>query len=195
MDLLFFFIIVIAVLLALLWLWGLSLPKTWTIEKAVLIKGQPREIFPLLADFEQWSIWTVWNDTDSASLQIEYPKKGEFHSSQMVWRKGIPAEWTMRKIVVPSLVEMDLRLKTGKLHLQATLALGITDGQHCQLAWRLNVVEKDSNDNPLNRMQGLLMKNYFNKAISRNLQQLQQLYADKTENFGLDSEDPTELEA
>ncbi len=42
------------------------MPKTYRVERAVLIRAKPEAVFPLLADLKQWAKWGVWHERDPA---------------------------------------------------------------------------------------------------------------------------------
>ena len=47
------------------------MPKTYSVERAVVIQAKPEAVFPLLADLKQWSKWGVWYERDPA-MTIAY---------------------------------------------------------------------------------------------------------------------------
>jgi len=47
------------------------MPKTYHVERAIVIQAKPEAVFPLLADLKQWSTWGVWYDRDPA-MTIAY---------------------------------------------------------------------------------------------------------------------------
>ena len=47
------------------------MPKTYRVERAVVIQAKPEAVFPLLADLKQWPKWGVWHERDPA-MTIAY---------------------------------------------------------------------------------------------------------------------------
>jgi uncharacterized protein YndB with AHSA1/START domain len=49
------------------------MPKTYRVERAVVIRAKPEAVFPLLADLKQWPKWGVWHERDPAMTFVYSP--------------------------------------------------------------------------------------------------------------------------
>jgi len=61
----------LAVLVLVLVVVSFFMPKTYRVERTVVIRAKPEAVFPLLADLKQWSAWGVWYERDPA-MTIAY---------------------------------------------------------------------------------------------------------------------------
>jgi uncharacterized protein YndB with AHSA1/START domain len=59
-------LIVVAGLIGLVLVLAAMRPDTFTVERKAVIKAPPDRIFPLIADFHNWTSWSPWEKIDPA---------------------------------------------------------------------------------------------------------------------------------
>lgn len=45
---------------------AMAQPNSFAVTRSITIKAPPEKIYPLIADFHQWSIWSPWEHLDPA---------------------------------------------------------------------------------------------------------------------------------
>ncbi len=58
------FIIGLVILIAAIYLIGLTLPNTFHVQRSVVIKSEPAQIYSQLVDLRRWQQWGVWFKRD-----------------------------------------------------------------------------------------------------------------------------------
>lgn len=58
--------IVIAIIIAVVLILAATKPDTFSVERAAVMNAPADKIFPLIADFHQWSNWSPWENRDPA---------------------------------------------------------------------------------------------------------------------------------
>lgn len=65
-------IVWLVVLIALLIVVAYLLPKTYHVERSIVIKAEKQVVFDMVCDFQKWDLWTPWSaDTDTTAV-IEF---------------------------------------------------------------------------------------------------------------------------
>lgn len=63
---------------------GLVLPRTWHVERTIVINAAPERIFPQIANPRRWQDWSVWNK--QMDPQVRYTYEGP--------ESGVGAKWS-----------------------------------------------------------------------------------------------------
>jgi hypothetical protein len=152
--------IVLAVLLLpiVLILISLFLPSRFQVEREVVIRAQPAEIFPWINELQRWPEWTPWNTNREPSLayQMTGPASGP----------GAMQSWTARS------GNGSIKLLTADPATGVTYELNFNDGRFISRGQiRLEPASPGTNDtrvtwtntgdlgwNPVGRYLGLLME-------------------------------------
>jgi hypothetical protein len=51
---------------------GLFLPRTWHVERSVVINASPEHIHPLVNELKAWQSWAAWNNEMDPEVKYEY---------------------------------------------------------------------------------------------------------------------------
>lgn len=154
---------------------GLLLPKSWRVEREILIQAPPAQVFPYLNSLKKWRDWAVWY-RNNPQLAIEYsgPDAGAGATSR--WkdadRRGamkILQSDTDRRIVY--LVLFD----GGEFELEGAITLTPEDGG-TRVVW--GTAGKVGN-NPVNRYIALLLSHRIGVDFAQSLAQLNALLEPK----------------
>ena len=77
-------------LIVILFIISIFLPSSYYIERSIVIKAEPEDIFPYFDNLKKWPDWTVWNKTMDSTVVFNYegPESGngaisKWHSKNM----------------------------------------------------------------------------------------------------------------
>lgn len=174
MSTLFVLLTLIGFLLLLIVMGGLFLPKTWVIEKAVLIPERPAPLYPWVGDLDRWPKWMTWIPEDTLVLEKLPP------AADIVDSGRINGHLTLTERRPPEEVHYRFTIAEGRLEVHGTLVLGAADLEYTQLAWRCQLQPLTDN-NPIRRYQAYFLKNYFDTAIESSLQTLLEQFEPSSE--------------
>lgn len=165
MDIIFVLLTLVGFFLLLVVLGGLFLPKTWVIEKAVLIHARPNTLYPSVGKLNQWTQWMAWIPEDAPVLEklppvIEWTDSGRINGRVTLTQQQPPKE-----------IHYHFEVGDGQLEVLGTLVLDAADLEYTQLAWRCQLKPLTDN-NPIRRYQAYFLKNYLDTAIESSLQTL-----------------------
>lgn len=79
-------------------------------ERSITISASPETIYPLIADFHQWTRWSPWEGLD-ADLERNYSGPDGEVGAHYSWkgnRKAGQGSMTMTDLVEPTTVSLDL---------------------------------------------------------------------------------------
>ncbi|MES3035047.1 MAG: SRPBCC family protein [Gemmatimonadota bacterium] len=70
-------LLVVLGIVAIIALRALFIPGSFRVERSVMVKASPEQIFPLLNDFQQFGRWSPWEKLDPAmERQVSTPSAG-----------------------------------------------------------------------------------------------------------------------
>ncbi len=55
-----------------IYLYGLTLPGEWHVERSILIRAAPSEIYPLVETPKEWPEWSPWSKRGDATAELEF---------------------------------------------------------------------------------------------------------------------------
>ena len=55
---------------------GICLPSTFTMSNYLNMRGNSKDIYQRIEDFNNWNDWAIWNEDDSMLITISKPSKG-----------------------------------------------------------------------------------------------------------------------
>ena len=65
-EVIVFIAIILAIVIALALILAAGKPDTFRLTRTAVVKAAPETIFPLIADFHEWSKWSPWENRDPA---------------------------------------------------------------------------------------------------------------------------------
>ena len=113
--------------------------STYTVERTRMIEAPPERVFPLIADFRQWTRWSPWEDVDP-ELQRSYTGAESGVGAVYGWsgnRTAGAGRMEILRAEPNELVEIDLRFeKPFKSHNTTTFLLAGA-GDRTEVTWRM----------------------------------------------------------
>ena len=148
-----------------------QLPSKWSIEKAVLIKAQPFEIFQLISHFENWSKWTFWSVENGyvISFEVQSADLGAIIRINSVKFKAI---LTITHCNSPRELHYQMSIDNGSFVLYGIILLADSTVEYTQVAWRCTM-HKSYSSRVFRRYQIYFLKKYMENAVQESIVQLQ----------------------
>lgn len=173
MDILFVLLTLVGLFLLLVLVGGLFLPRTWVIEKAVLIHTRPNVLYPIVGNLDQWSQWMTWVPEGTPVLEKLPPMLEWSDNSRINGRVTVTVQRP------PNEIHYHFEVADGQLDVFGTLVIGAADPEYTQLAWRCQLQPLTDN-HPIRRYQAYFLKNYLDTAIESSLQTLLEQFKSTT---------------
>jgi|SRR5215210_1795473 len=115
------------------------MPSTYNVERSRTINAPVERVFPLIADFKQWTRWSPWEDVDP-DLHREYAGSDNGTGAVYAWsgnRKAGAGKMTITNAEENRLVDIDLQFeKPFKSRNRTTFTLE-PSGESTQVTWRM----------------------------------------------------------
>ena len=132
---------------------GLFLPRTYTIERSIVITASKQQIHELCADLEQWPRWTPWFKADPG-IEITMGPRSRGEGAHQAWHgKDSQGKLTFTRSDPAWGVGFDLWLNDGSTEAVCTMRYAVVDSG-VQVTWDMT---GDAGFNLLDRFFGLLM--------------------------------------
>lgn len=180
MGLLVVFIGLVVLLGIGIWVVGKQLPSKWEIEKAVLVRATPEQIYPLLEDLHQWELWSNWC-SEQEDMELEYKGAAQGMGAAMIWTTSrLQGQFTLTRCQSPNEIQYHLDINRGKFTLTGTLFLSVTDAEFTQVAWRCALVPPKHFQFIL-RYQIHFLRSFFETAIEESLVGMQTIFQPEEE--------------
>jgi uncharacterized protein YndB with AHSA1/START domain len=145
-------LIVIAVLLAVLFLGGYALSSKFTVARSTVVNAPAAKVYGLVASPREWKSWSVWNQRDPA-MQITYggPQTGAGSSWEWKSKTEGDGKMTFTAAEPDKRVDYDLYFPDFGTTSAGTLAFA-PEGSGTKVTWTMN---GDMGSNPLFRWMAL----------------------------------------
>ncbi len=111
----------------------------YTVERTRTIDAPAERVFPLIADFRQWTRWSPWEDVDP-ELQRSYSGAESGVGAVYGWsgnRKAGAGRMEILRAEPDELVEIDLRFEKPFKSQSTTTFLLDSDGDRTHVTWRM----------------------------------------------------------
>lgn len=83
-------LIAAALLVALLnagaYVYGLTLPDEWHVEESVVVVASPEDVYPLVASPKRWPEWASWNKTRDATVEFSFEGPDSDKGAAFSWQ-------------------------------------------------------------------------------------------------------------
>jgi effector-binding domain-containing protein len=131
------------------------LPKTYKVERSIIIKSKPEIIYGLTSNFQLWHLWVKWTkELDTTAVFETTGDPGQVGTSwKWEGKKLGQGEMFAEELIPGQLVAYDLAFDKGKYKSKGKIIIE-NQGDSCQVSW---VDEGDLGYNPMSRYMGLLM--------------------------------------
>ena len=82
--------LLVVVALGALLAYAATRPDTFSLSRSIAINAPAARIFPLIADFHEWTRWSPWEKMDPAMKKIARGPANERGSHTLAWRMTQP---------------------------------------------------------------------------------------------------------
>jgi uncharacterized protein YndB with AHSA1/START domain len=116
-----------------------SMTSTYTVERSRTIQASVERVYPLIADFHQWTRWSPWEDVDP-DLQRAYSGADSGVGAVYAWsgnRKAGSGRMEILRAEPDQLVEVDLRFEKPFKSESVTTFLLEPAGEETRVTWRM----------------------------------------------------------
>ncbi len=160
-------LMVLIIAVALVTLVGLFLPKTFHVERTVVIDAPPADIHAFTGDLRMWEEWTPWIENDP-TIEITYGSTttGEGASQSWVGDSG-DGELTFTRCDEASGVAYDMAFDQGRYPSTGALVYA-PDGGSTRVTWTMD----GANVGITGRWMGLLMDSFIGPMFEQGLDKL-----------------------
>ncbi|MDP1829695.1 MAG: SRPBCC family protein [Archangium sp.] len=115
---------------------GLVLPRTWRVERHVVINATPARIHPLLFDLKRWQEWSVWTRALDPMLRNTYEGPQDGVGAKWMW---LGPTMGRGQIVITASdplrgVELDESIESEVVNARASLAF-TAEGDATRVTW------------------------------------------------------------
>jgi hypothetical protein len=171
--------LVVLGLLVLLALIGLTLPRSYRVERSVLIQAKPTAIFPHVNELKRWPDWTAWNQARYTDMRVNFEGPDTGVGAVYKWEGDSSGIGSLRitKSDPAQGVWYDLDFDNGK-HLSQGSILFEAEGDATRVVWSN---DGDLGLNPVNRWFGLLMDKMMGPDFATGLENLKRRAETETE--------------
>ena len=111
----------------------------YTVERTRTIEAPAERVFPLVADFRQWTRWSPWEDVDP-DLHRSYAGAESGVGAVYAWsgnRKAGAGRMEILRAEPDSLVEVDLQFEKPFRSRNTTTFTLVPEGDRTQVTWRM----------------------------------------------------------
>jgi uncharacterized protein YndB with AHSA1/START domain len=142
----------LAVLVLVLVVGSFFMPKTYHVERAIVIQAKPEAVFPLLADLRQWSTWGVWYERDPV-MTITYSPVTTGVGAFSDWKSKSQGNGkaTVTAVVPLKSVTYTLEFPDNGMTGVGRLAMGATEGGSLRV---VSSMDGELGINPMMRLMG-----------------------------------------
>jgi uncharacterized protein YndB with AHSA1/START domain len=154
---------------------GLLLPKSWRVEREILIQAPPAQVFPYLNSLKKWRDWAVWY-RKNPQMTTEYsgPDAGAGATSRWSDADGRGAMKILQSVTDRRIVYLVL-FDGGEFELEGAITL-TPEGGGTRVVWN---AAGEAGNNPVNRYFALLLSRWIGEDFAQSLAQLKALLEPK----------------
>lgn len=115
---------------------GLVLPRTWRVERHVVINAAPARIHPLLFDLKRWQEWSVWTRAMDPLLRNTYEGPQDGVGAKWLWLGPTMGRGQLVITASDPLrgIELDESIESEVVNAKASLAFS-AEGGATRVTW------------------------------------------------------------
>ena len=143
-------------------------PKMVKVEREVFIAASPQQVFPYLANFKKFKVWSPWSEMDPKTEYVFSGVDGEVGSS-MTWASEVTGKGTQTLVEARPFQYVKTGLEFDGQN-PAVAYFNLTpEGQGTKVVWGLDA---DMGNNPMGRWMGLAMDSMLGPDYEKGLASL-----------------------
>lgn len=172
MKILKWLLVVVLVLVLVLLVGGLMLPRSFTVERSVVVSAPVADVYAQVAAPRAWKAWSVWNRRDPA-MQITYSGPAEGTGATWAWKSASEGDgrMTMTAAQPPNRVGYALYFPDFDSTSTGSFTFTPEDGA-TRVVWQM---QGDMGANPLYHWMPLLMRGTMERDFDAGLANLKAL--------------------
>ena len=150
---------------------GFFLPKTYHVERTVVINAPAEKIFPEVSDLRSWDDWSPWKESDP-TIKTTYAEKTSGIGGKMTWKsdKDPGGSLEITEVQPNEMVGYDLYFEgypktTGYITLEE-------ENNATTVKW---VMDGSMGTNPFSRYFGLMIDSMVGKDFEKGLNKLKMI--------------------
>ncbi len=168
----------LALLLAGLAGWTLTLDSQWRVERSIDIAAPPGPVFAYVSLLRNWPEWTAWTPAEYPDLQYQFSGPEWGVGATQRWHDGaMRGELRVTEFLPGEYLEYQLQMQDGKTRLRGSLRIEPA-GQGSRLRWSC---WGESGSSPIDK---LLIRAYLpmiGRDFDRGLRNLQARFREQVE--------------
>lgn len=159
----------LAVLVLLLVIVAFLLPRTYRIERTIVIQAKAERVYPMFADLRRWKEWGAWQEKDPA-MKMTYAEKTTGVGAWSAWESATEGSgrMTFTTVEAPKRVVYKLEFPDMGTSSEGTMSLALA-GDGVKVTW---VDAGDLGMNPLFRWFGLFLERMIGPDFEKGLANL-----------------------
>lgn len=130
-----FSIAVIAVVVVALII-GLLLPRSWRVERSIVIADKPERIAPYVIDLRRWQDWSVWTKAFDPLLRNTYEGPSDGVGARWLWLGPKMGRGRIEIVAADPLrgIELDQAIESDVVNSHGTIAFSV-EGDGTRVTW------------------------------------------------------------
>ena len=165
-------IIWIIAILAILVIVAYLLPRTYMVERSIVINADKEIIYDYLCDLNKWEEWTPWSEDMDSTMTMEVTGNCEVGAMQKWSDESGDGQLIVTEMVPYQLIKYDLSFYEGKYTSQGTMTIDPQDEGGYLVTWS---DEGDLGYNPMHRYLGLMMDSQIGTSFQEGLENLKKV--------------------
>lgn len=116
---------------------GLLLPRSWSVERSIVIDRPASQIYPLLFDLRRWQEWTVWTKAMDPLVRHSYEGPQDGVGAKMIWLGPKLGRGRIEITAAEATtgIELDEALESDLVNAHASLEFA-AEGERTRVTWR-----------------------------------------------------------
>jgi ribosome-associated toxin RatA of RatAB toxin-antitoxin module len=169
---LFVFLGLVALVVLGVFIVPLFLPKTYRVEKSILVKASPEACFDKVADLNQYRDWNPWSRQEpEASKKVEGTPKTVGHKYSWEGKKIGKGSLTVKKLDPPASAEIELEFIKPFQSLAMDRWTFAPEGGQTRITW----INEGSLSYPVARLMGPFIGKNLSQQFETGLESIRQL--------------------
>ncbi|MGV3623281.1 MAG: SRPBCC family protein, partial [Archangium sp.] len=141
---------------------GLALPRSWEIERSIVIDATPERIAPFVLDLHRWQEWSVWTRAMDPAVRNTFEGPADGVGAKWLWLGPVMGRGRIEIVAADPKrgIELAQALESERVNSHGTIAFS-TEGSATRVTWI------DRGELPL---LGGFFKSAFEERLGENLE-------------------------
>lgn len=115
---------------------GLALPRSWHVERSIVIDTTPERIAPFVLDLHRWQDWSVWTKALDPSVRNTYEGPADGVGAKWLWLGPVMGRGRVEIVAADPKrgVELEQAIESELVNSHATIAFTV-EGTGTRVTW------------------------------------------------------------